>query len=390
MLPEQQQRIMGYFIEEAKDHLNTIEQGLLSLQTTIEDGEKANEVFRAAHSVKGGAAMLGLESIQTIAHRMEDYFKILKESPVTVDSTLETMFLRVSDGLKDLLEQLEGPFGLTPEKAQEIMADVDPVFSQLETHLNSLVAASGTSGGGASVSGSANADAIQVIFKQDVSGLLRQLLSTFKQADTAESRKNLQDVCTQLSAIGQQFELSAWCDLIETARLAAEEPSNEYKVLAPILIKEIKKSQDLVLAGRAFEVGVSETMQALLPDDILATVDTLQNDADNFDSLGLASGDETASEIETELFSESPAVEDDLFADGLFDAEIDTDTEDLNELFGLNSNSAEPLYEGVEPESQLDTNSELEVAEATDEIDINSLSTDGLDPGSLHPDSPLG
>ena len=41
MLPEQQQRIMGYFIEEAKDHLNTIEQGLLSLQSTIEDSEKS-------------------------------------------------------------------------------------------------------------------------------------------------------------------------------------------------------------------------------------------------------------------------------------------------------------------------------------------------------------
>jgi len=49
MLPEQQ-RILGYFIEEAKDHLNTIEQGLLNLQNTLEDPEIVNEVFRAAHS----------------------------------------------------------------------------------------------------------------------------------------------------------------------------------------------------------------------------------------------------------------------------------------------------------------------------------------------------
>jgi chemosensory pili system protein ChpA (sensor histidine kinase/response regulator) len=61
MQPEQQQRIMGYFIEEAKDHLNTIEQGVLNLQSTIEDQEMVNELFRAAHSVKGGAAMLGLK-----------------------------------------------------------------------------------------------------------------------------------------------------------------------------------------------------------------------------------------------------------------------------------------------------------------------------------------
>ncbi|WP_448275841.1 hypothetical protein [Nostoc sp. DSM 114160] len=37
MLPEQQQRILGYFIEEARDHLNTIEQGLLNLEGTLND-----------------------------------------------------------------------------------------------------------------------------------------------------------------------------------------------------------------------------------------------------------------------------------------------------------------------------------------------------------------
>jgi chemotaxis protein histidine kinase CheA len=70
MLSEQQQRILGYFIEEARDHLNTIEQGLLNLQATLDDSEMINEVFRAAHSIKGGSAMLGLSSIQRTAHRL--------------------------------------------------------------------------------------------------------------------------------------------------------------------------------------------------------------------------------------------------------------------------------------------------------------------------------
>ena len=74
MMPEQQQRILGYFIEEAKDHLNTIEQGLLNLQATIEDQETVNEVFRAAHSIKGGAAMLGIDSVQRTSNLLEDYF----------------------------------------------------------------------------------------------------------------------------------------------------------------------------------------------------------------------------------------------------------------------------------------------------------------------------
>ncbi|MGC1307628.1 MAG: response regulator [Phormidesmis sp.] len=273
MKPEQQQRIMGYFIEEAKDHLNTIEQGLLSLQSTIEDAEKANELFRAAHSVKGGAAMLGLESIQQTAHRMEDYFKILKESPVRVDRALETMFLRVSDGLKDLLEQLEGPFGLTQDKAQEIMADVEPVFDQLEQHLKSLVGKANAletlAEPNAADEGSSS-EALQSRFKRDVAAWLRQMLAAFKQRDTPATRESIQDTCAQLTAIGNQFELAAWCDLTETARLAASNLDNDYRRLAPILIKEIKKAQDLVLSGRAAEVSICDTLQALLPEDILA------------------------------------------------------------------------------------------------------------------------
>src|SRR5689334_8477940 len=125
MLPEQQQRILGYFIEEARDHLNTIEQGLLNLESTLNDPEMVNEVFRAAHSIKGGAAMLGLTSIQHTSHRLEDCFKVLKENPIQVDQKLESLFLGVSDTLKALLEQLSGPFGLSEEVANTLMSETE-------------------------------------------------------------------------------------------------------------------------------------------------------------------------------------------------------------------------------------------------------------------------
>ncbi len=53
MQATKQQQILGYFLEEAKEHLDTIEQGLLNLKATIADAEQLNELFRAAHSVKG-------------------------------------------------------------------------------------------------------------------------------------------------------------------------------------------------------------------------------------------------------------------------------------------------------------------------------------------------
>ena len=137
MMPEQQQRILGYFIEEAKDHLNTIEQGLLNLQATIQDREMMNEVFRAAHSVKGGAAMLSLNSIQLTSHRLEDYFKILKDRPIVVDREVESNFLRVFDALQGQVGELQrtGDPGSLDEGS---VAELDPVFAELKSQLDRL------------------------------------------------------------------------------------------------------------------------------------------------------------------------------------------------------------------------------------------------------------
>ena len=59
-----------------------------------------NEGISRAHSVKGGAAMLGLHSIQRTSHRLEDFFKLMKESPPKADRELERKLLRIFDGLQ--------------------------------------------------------------------------------------------------------------------------------------------------------------------------------------------------------------------------------------------------------------------------------------------------
>jgi chemotaxis protein histidine kinase CheA/CheY-like chemotaxis protein len=275
MLSEQQQRIMGYFIEEAKDHLNTIEQGLLNLQGTIDDPEMVNEVFRAAHSVKGGAAMLGLTSIQHTAHRLEDYFKILKECSVQIDQSLETLFLKVFDALQALLEQLQGPFGLTDDKAAEVMAGAEPVFQELNSRFSGYL---GQMGGamieemdlGMMAAAPAPAPAreenvVQLIFQSDVPGRLREMLQVFKQPETAESRKQLQALCSVLGQYGEPHGLTAWSNLLNDVRRAIANDDNSYRVLAPIVIKEVKQAQELVLAGRTADIIASSSLTALLP-----------------------------------------------------------------------------------------------------------------------------
>lgn len=279
MLTEQEQRILGYFIDEAKDHLNTIEQALLNLQNTLNDPEMLNEIFRAAHSVKGGAAMLGFHSIQQTSHRLEDYFKVLKECPsLQVDQKLESLFLRVFDTLKELLEQLEGSFCLTEDMVSKPMSEVEPVFEELNQHLELLVKqAEGSrepleistprrsefAACAAAVPPHGAASAEKTVFQNQVMQQLREMLQLFKQPETPQSRQKLHECCQKLVLLGEQFNLQSWCTLCETTSGAIANFKNTYRTLAPIVIKELKHSQELVLAGRGAEIKTSEQLHAL-------------------------------------------------------------------------------------------------------------------------------
>jgi chemosensory pili system protein ChpA (sensor histidine kinase/response regulator) len=296
MQPEQQQRIMGYFIEEAKEHLNTIEQGLLNLQSTLADSEMTNELFRAAHSVKGGAAMLGLNSIQRVSHRLEDFFKVLRESPrtIAVDQKLEGLFLQVFDALQELINQLQGPFGLSEEMANATVANIEPTFVQLEQHLAALAGVSGAVAASAPtvvpsvaapIAATPAADsALQLIFGSDVPAQLREMLQLFKQPETDSAcRQQLQSICRTLISIGEQFDLPDWCHLVEMARQVIAGSDHPYRTLAPIVIRDIKQAQELVLAGRATEISPCARLLELVPlganvaepnlADLLATTD---------------------------------------------------------------------------------------------------------------------
>ncbi|MDG2989711.1 response regulator [Candidatus Synechococcus calcipolaris G9] len=269
MQTDQQKRILGYFIEEAQEHLMTIEESLMNLQRVVDDPEAMSEMFRAAHSVKGGAAMLGIYSIQSTSHKLEDYFKILKEHPIKVDETLENLFLQGFDTLRELLDELQSPFGLSDEIADAALKKVEPVFESLQAHLNQLVG-----GGTAPIPPEPVPDAkpatpddssYQFVFQTDVPERLRGMLQIFKQGDTPATRQQLEAACVSLGQLGETFDLPAWVSLLGMARQGVLNSGNALTTLAPVLIKDIKSARDLVLAGQASQIQPSEAMVALQP-----------------------------------------------------------------------------------------------------------------------------
>ena len=235
-------KILGIFIEEAKEHLQTLEQGILDLGNLVNDTEKINEMFRAAHSIKGGAAMLGYSSIQKTAHRLEDAFKILKENPLQVDQKLESLFLKGYDLLQILINKLQSPLGLQAEEGNAIVKKGEPTFAELQAHLKELL------GQGKST------------ISIRVRDILKQMLQLFKQEETSASRQQLQKLTLSLQLASEQQK---WQYLVKNAQSALANPKHSYRTLAPVIIKELKQANDLLEWGRGEEITVSQELQLL-------------------------------------------------------------------------------------------------------------------------------
>lgn len=124
-----------FFIEEVPTLLQEMETGLLAIGQD-RSAAVVHSIMRAAHSLKGGAASVGLETIKEIAHRLEDIFKALYSEEVVIDQTLETLLLQGFDCLRNPLEQQIDHGYYDPETAwQTALGPITNLEAQLGEHL---------------------------------------------------------------------------------------------------------------------------------------------------------------------------------------------------------------------------------------------------------------
>lgn len=262
MQATKQQQIVSYFIEEAKEHLDTIEQGILHLQATLSDAERMNELFRAAHSIKGGAAMLGFNGIQRVGHYLEDGFKLLKENAIQVDQRLEDLFLQGFDLLKELVEALQSPYGMSDQAAETALQAAEPMFVELQNYLNCLI------DGGSVAACEVVPQVAPAVKKLDpkfpamLNAALKKMLELFRQGDSATCRQHLTTLCDRMIPLHSSSE---WSSLLQSTKAAVNNFQAGYAVLAPIVIRELKQAGDLLIAGRASEITPSKHLKQLAP-----------------------------------------------------------------------------------------------------------------------------
>ncbi|MDX9702518.1 MAG: chemotaxis protein CheA [Candidatus Auribacterota bacterium] len=118
--------LISDFILECKEHLGSVENNIITLENNPNDLEILNAIFRAVHSVKGGASFLGLKKLTHLTHRMENVLDDLRKEKMAVSTDIIDAILEGLDVLLRLIDELQALINDVAENcAPENMPDFD-------------------------------------------------------------------------------------------------------------------------------------------------------------------------------------------------------------------------------------------------------------------------
>lgn len=119
------------FLDETKEHLKSLNAQILKLEQDPEDQDTINEIFRAAHSLKGMAGTMGYKRMQALTHDMENVFSEIRNNTIKVNAGL-------IDTLFQCLDALEEYTNCIQETADEGTNENKQLIDLLNDFLNSM------------------------------------------------------------------------------------------------------------------------------------------------------------------------------------------------------------------------------------------------------------
>ncbi|NPV25943.1 MAG: chemotaxis protein CheA [Firmicutes bacterium] len=128
------------FLIESREHLENLNQYLLELENNPQNNMVVDEIFRAAHTLKGMAATMGYDGITELTHEMENVLSRLRNGELRADSQLIDLLLQCVDALQNMVEAIEnggnsGPSieGLVAQLVAvgQLAAMVEPVEAEM-------------------------------------------------------------------------------------------------------------------------------------------------------------------------------------------------------------------------------------------------------------------
>jgi len=231
-----------YFLAEAPELVQIIEQELFSLSEDYNIA-KIHNLMRATHTLKGGAANVGLELIKTIAHFLEDVFKALYNPNVVIDNELQTLMIQSYECLSIALNtELIG----STVNDEELLQRSSSVFAQLQEKLGDAFGAETH----IPTSEELGFDIVQSVFEVGVQQRLNSIAEAINNlSDNAEFIEFLQSQAEVFLGLAESLNLPGLGEISQAIMSALQANPAQVKQIAEIALANLQEAQKLVLAG---------------------------------------------------------------------------------------------------------------------------------------------
>jgi two-component system, chemotaxis family, sensor histidine kinase and response regulator PixL len=239
-------RIPLKFLDESEDCCDRIESTVLGLANTIPNPQTIDEALRAAHSVKGGAGMMGFAPLSHVAHQLEEFFKILRVRyhSKSISTEVETLLLQGVDCLRQV-----GDLHRQEQLVDEawLATHSQPIFDRLRQHLGDLRPEDED----ALLSQEGDVDPGILLFESGVQESLDLLDRQVDRLSPARLLQELQTTADELSDFGRMANLDRFVDLCQSVK-SQSQTIDRPQILELTLraIKVWRKAHSLVLLGR--------------------------------------------------------------------------------------------------------------------------------------------
>ena len=121
---------LDLFIDETKEHLQSLNEHILVLEKEPENEDTINEIFRAAHTLKGMAGTMGFTRMQRLTHDLENVFSEIRSGNMKVNSKLIDILFRGLDALESYLDVISSEGNEGTEDNEDIINDLNSVLEE--------------------------------------------------------------------------------------------------------------------------------------------------------------------------------------------------------------------------------------------------------------------
>lgn len=242
-LSDREWEVRLLFLEEVKDFLADIETEIIGLSDRGLQRSALDKILRAAHSMKGGAGMMGFMALSELAHQLEDFFKILQTGNKKTTPEIESLFLSAIDNMgktANIHKQRKTP---DDDWLREF---ANPPFNHLRTILGELTAQDEAS----LLSEEAGEDMRVLMFSTEVDACLERLTIVLADQNSQVLREEFELTSQEFGCLGEMLELPAFSNLCAEISAALESKEHNLREVTTAALEAWRRSQALVLVSQ--------------------------------------------------------------------------------------------------------------------------------------------